>query len=194
MRLLLMNDPTVSWIKKDPIVSSMFPMGKILGRGSFSVAYENLERETIIKVTADPAAYRYVCGFSGHQFTPQLHHNFGEVGEYLGRYPVYLFEQERLMPLTKSARKSVSTAIAKAFKINSKNPDLAFSSGEVTIPGLSSNGFDAIYRSRVREGFACDYKPNNFMCRKSGEIVLVDPWYCHKTMAAMTLSVAYRKY
>lgn len=188
MNLFLMNHQSVSWIKKDSFINSILPIGRLLGRGSFSIAYECAERNSVVKITVDPAAYRFASGMSGNRLAPLMRHDMGEIAQFFGRYPVYLFEQERLQPLGREARKEVAAAIRKAHKLNSISPDEPLARGEVLIPGIDPCDFALLYRLRRTFKFTPDLKPNNFMQRDTGEVVAVDPWYCHKTMAAITIS------
>lgn len=166
---------------------------KPIGRGVFSAVFEGTKIGRVLKMTVDDIGYWLfndrVAAVS-HRHFPRITNDFGIIGEVVVDrqcLPIFLYEMERLEKLSdlSPAKRLARLMVTKSSKTWSK---YCFRAEGATIAELQDLTRDnSIPRSvknalRQLEDF-CHNFPNasldmhmgNFMERKNGDLVLIDP-------------------
>lgn len=187
MKLLKLNAPGVqALLKSHPALKSCHK--KILSRGAFSIVYDTENSERVLKLTVDPTQYRYSVTSPSMTSTifPETYRDYGMIGLYLGRFPLYLFEVERLYPLEGDNLVLIAEILDDLYRTFDGAFDPGAGHGEAYLDHLSNSihvdaglryGFRQLSFMCARKGYDADLYLDNFMQRLNGEIVATDPFF-----------------
>jgi hypothetical protein len=167
---------------------------KLLGRGNFSAVFEGTRPNTALKLTVDGPSYWMandkVTRVTHRHFT-RVHDDHQDIGEIsvLGRrWPIYLYEVERLSKL-----RAGSQACKLARSIIIRHNDRRLTYADVPeeflaeeearkmvackdLPGSVRNAFKDLARyCSYNGGNFLDLHMKNFMERANGQLVMTDP-------------------
>lgn len=176
---------------KHPLVAGR----KIIGRGCFSLVFEGTKKNTVLKMTMDDIGYwmlnDYCMGVKHHHF-PRVVESHGDIGEtMIGKelFPIYLFEMERLVklqsgsPAARLARLITQTSGTTSMSLNSHWKE-DHHAQEVLGNMMANKQLPRSVRNALTKlcdfchnfpGGMMDMHTGNFMQRRNGELVMIDP-------------------
>lgn len=183
-KALRLDDYAIKQLRTLPELAGKNP----IGRGVFSAVFDGSRPDTVFKLTVDSVGYWFLnCAAArveGKHF-PKVIKNHGDVGEIKvgsDKFPVFLYEIERLSPLKQGseAKKTASWLVRKQRSIN------WFGAGaqlkEIAEVANISRGLKKAIQNV--QNFTCyydnarmDMQMANFMERRNGDLVITDPLF-----------------
>lgn len=181
-KVLSLKDPGVQAVMRDPLLKGK----KMIGRGMFAAVFEGCRPNTVIKLTADSAGYWLLndgCMRVKHWHFPRVKENFGDVGEIsIGKekFPLFMFELERLERARGEARKLAKFVSEKEGRTHccgyNTVEKLAILSDDRRLPRSTRNAMKEMQQFCSNyDNVALDMHLGNFMQRPNGELVMSDP-------------------
>jgi hypothetical protein len=206
---LRLSDFAVKMARNHPAIKGKNP----IARGCYSAVFEGSKPNTVFKLTIDNFGYWMLNCYAArvrHHLFPKAVQSFGMVGETKingEKYPIHLFEMEKLNKLERSgeARKQ-AMAIATTRNKSSLNTG-KIQIGDIpyfTLLEMAKNtSLSRMVRNALGElatfcsnypGGKLDMHMGNFMQRKNGSLVITDPLMDLNVFDARTKELQQRGY
>lgn len=188
MRALKLND----WAVKDAMRRPELTGKKPIARGTFSAVFEGSRPDTVFKMTVDSVGYWLLncqaARVEGRHFPTVVknHRDIGETAVGGKKFPIYLFEMERLTKLQiGSAARKTALKISKAVGWGTASQALKWLADA---DGLSETLREAVLDvqqfANYYENAHLDMHMANFMQRPDGELVITDPLFDNEVYRA----------